>query len=50
MARTAETVDLVEMVEFKVPGSKWRLKVGGATLSRPTVLKFFEIIGPRRRS
>ena len=38
MTRTARTVDRVEMVEGKVPGSKWMLKVGGAALSRPRAL------------
>ena len=39
MARTAETVDPVEMLEVKVPGSKGMLKAGGAALSRPTDLR-----------
>jgi hypothetical protein len=38
MSRTVETVDPVEMVEGKVPDSKWMLKAGGATLSRRTAL------------
>ena len=38
MARTAETVDLVGMVECKVPGAKGMLKAGGAVHFRPKAL------------
>ena len=38
MARTAETVDLVELVEGKVPGSKLRLMAGGSAISRHRAL------------